>query len=279
MAFHETDGEIGNPLRGISVVEVTVLGALMGNKAKLLTLLGLIPPVLAIVFAIMRPYEGSLPPQDDTRQLFSIVFSLFYIILFGWIVTLVMATSLIADEKRDRTLSYFLTRPISRTELVFWKWISLEIILALIFLIPVFSYYVALEGSIGINERDMVLGFEAIVDNSEVGLRAYYVLFVVTSAYGAILMFLGITIDRPIVVGGLILFGEFLFLRGLMIELNLALFSPSCHMQNISEEFLYFQGDPENFPFNVLESHVIYLLIIIGSLIASILAVRRMDFP
>ncbi|MFX0114333.1 MAG: ABC transporter permease [Candidatus Hodarchaeota archaeon] len=278
MTLLKGDHRVGNPFRGLSVFEVTVLGALKSNRAKMLTLLGLIPPIITVLFALFQPMT-STPPQKDVRQLFTQAFVIFYLILFGWIVTLIFATSLVADEKRDRTLSYFLTRPISRAELVLWKWISLEIILALAFLVPVFSFYVAMEGAIGLNEQDLARGFEEIIKNSEVGFHAYYVLFVVSSAYGAILMFLGIVIDRPIIVGGLILFGELFVLRGLMVSLNLSLFSLSSHMQNIAEEFLYFAGPPEDFPFTVLESHSVYLLIILGSLIASILAVHRMDFP
>ncbi len=278
MTLLKGDHKIGNPLRGLSVFEVTVLGALKSNRTRMLILLGLIPPIITVLFALFQPMS-SVPPQKDVRQLFTQTFMIFYLILFGWIVTLIFATSLITDEKRDRTLSYFLTRPISRMELVLWKWLSLEIILAVVFLVPVFSFYVAMEGAIGLNEQDLARGFEEIIKNSEVGIHAYYVLFVIASAYGAILMFLGIVIDRPIIVGGLILFGELFVLRGLMMSLNLSLFSLSSHMQNIAEEFLYFAGQPEDFPFSVLESHAVYLLTIMGSLIASILAVRRMDFP
>ncbi|MHA2233418.1 MAG: hypothetical protein ACXAB4_13125, partial [Candidatus Hodarchaeales archaeon] len=116
-------------------------------------------------------------------------------------------------------------------------------------------------------------------NNGEVAVHAYYVLFIITSAYGALLLFIGLTIDRPIIVGGLILFGEFLFLRGLMMSLNLEWFSLSAHAQNIMEEFLYFEGPPEDLPFSVLESHLVYSLVIIGSLLASIIAMRGMDFP
>ncbi|MHA2498946.1 MAG: ABC transporter permease [Candidatus Hodarchaeales archaeon] len=258
-----------NPLRGLSVLEVTVLSALNSTKAKLITLLGLVPPIFAVLFAIFQPMSASQIDritQDDVRQMFTQTFAIFYVVLFGWMTTLIMATSLIADEKRDRTLSYFLTRPLSRTELLIWKWISLEIILAMIYLIPVLSFYVAMEGGLGLNEQDLARSVEDIVNNGEVAVHAYYVLFIITSAYGAILMFIGILFDRPIIVG-------------LMMALNLEWFSLSAHAQNIMEEFLYFQGRPEDFPFSVLESHLVYLLVIMGSLIASILAVRQMDFP
>ncbi|MFW9917348.1 MAG: ABC transporter permease [Candidatus Thorarchaeota archaeon] len=282
MTFPKNYRPIDNPLRGLSVLEVTVLSALNSTKAKLITFLGLVPPIFAVLFAVFQPMSASQIDritQDDVRQMFTQAFSIFYVILFGWMTTLIIATSLIADEKRDRTFSYFLTRPLSRTELLIWKWVSLEIILAVIYLIPVLSFYAVMEGGLGLNERDLARSIEDIINNGEVAVHAYYVLFIITSAYGAILLFIGILFDRPIIVGGLILFGEFLFLRGLMIALNLEWFSLSAHAQNIMEEFLYFQGPPEDFPFSVLESHLVYLLVIIGSLIASILAVRQMDFP
>ncbi|MFQ5977576.1 MAG: ABC transporter permease [Candidatus Heimdallarchaeota archaeon] len=282
MTFPKEYRQTANPLRGLSVLEVTVLSALKSTKAKLITLLGLVPPVIVVAFALFQPMSASqidTVTQDDIRQMFTQGFSVFYLILFGWMTVLIMATSLIADEKRDRTLSYFLTRPISRTEFLIWKWLSLEIILAMIYLIPVLSFYVAMEGGLGLNEQDLARSVEDIINNGEVAVHAYYVLFIITSAYGALLLFIGLTIDRPIIVGGLFLFGEFLFLRGLMISLNLEWFSLSAHAQNIFEEFLYFQGPPEDFPFSVLESYLTYSLVIIGSLLASIFVMRGMDFP
>ncbi len=156
-----------------------------------------LPLVVAIVFRailVTRPEAHLVAPFDFYT----------YVIAVVWIsnvlpvCALFYATSLIADEVDDRTLTYLLTRPITRPAIFAGKFAAyLATTLSLSLPPAVVTFYL-----LATAPRGTAVGAAAIDLVRDLGVMALTLL-----VYGALFALLGVLLRRPVIPGLLFLYG------------------------------------------------------------------------
>lgn len=180
-----------------AVFDLSLEGMLLSRRSLLMGLLVGLPVILAIVYRILLAADvpnRAVPPLD----LYGIVVAVYWVRNVLPLMALFHATSLIADEVEDKTLTYLLTRPLSRPSILAGK----------------FAAYLAT--SLGIALPAAVLTFFIVVTArgwSGVGasvpdlFRDLGVMALTLLAYGALFTLLGVLLRRPVIPGLLFLFG------------------------------------------------------------------------
>jgi ABC-type transport system involved in multi-copper enzyme maturation permease subunit len=179
------------------VFDLSLEGMIWSRRSLLMALLVGLPVLLAVVYRVVLaadiPSRG-VPPLD----LYALVVAVYWIRNVLPLMALFHATSLIADEVEGRTLTYLLTRPLTRPAIFAGK----------------FAAYLAT--SLGIALPSVVLTFFLLVtarDWSGVGasvpdlFRDLGVMTLTLLAYGALFSLLGVLLRRPVIPGLLFLFG------------------------------------------------------------------------
>jgi ABC-2 type transport system permease protein len=167
------------------------------RRSLLMALLVGLPVVLAVVYRIVVAADipnRAVPPID----LYGLVVAIFWVRNVLPLMALFHATSLIADEIEGKTLTYLLTRPLTRTSILAGK----------------FAAYLA--SSLAITLPAVVLTFFIVVTArgwSGVGasvpdlFRDLGVMALTLLVYGAFFTLLGVLLRRPVIPGLLFLFG------------------------------------------------------------------------
>jgi ABC-2 type transport system permease protein len=179
------------------VFDLSLEGMIWSRRSLLMALLVGLPVLLAVVYRIVLaadlPIRGA-PPLD----LYALVVAVYWIRNVLPLMALFHATSLIADEVEGRTLTYLLTRPLTRPAIFAGK----------------FAAYLAT--SLGIALPSVVLTFFLLVTArgwSGVGasvpdlFRDIGVMTLTLLAYGALFALFGVLLRRPVIPGLLFLFG------------------------------------------------------------------------
>lgn len=150
-------------------------------------------PVVFGVILRLYPPEG-LPLTGF--ELYGIVIALFFVRNLLPLVALLFGSALISDAVDSKTLTYFLTRPISRLSIFVGEFLAyLATVMTLTAPCVVLSYVVLCAGT------PQGLGFGAAAMVQDLGACAL-TLF----TYGAVFALLGVSLRRPLVPGLLFLF-------------------------------------------------------------------------
>lgn len=186
---HAARGGAGAQVR--AVVRLTFLQLLRSRRTLVFALLGLLPPALAVLFAILRNLPR-LHINATGFDFFSQLMVTFYLHFLLVLVALFYATALIHSEVEEKTLTYLLLRPVSRRLLVLGKFLT----------------YLAAAGVLMLPSVVLTFGIlEASDGGSGLGRHLRYLLWDLavlalgTTAYGALFAFLGTALKRPIMVG------------------------------------------------------------------------------
>ena len=180
-----------------AVFDLSLESMVWSRRSLMMALLVGLPVVLAIVYRVVLAMDvptKAVPPLD----LYAIVVAVYWIRNVLPLVALFHATSLVADEVEGRTITYLLTRPVTRPSILAGK----------------FAAYLAT--TLGIALPSVVLTFFTLATaRGWQGLGAsvpdlFRDLGVVTLtlvAYGALFTLLGVMLRRPVIPGLIFLFG------------------------------------------------------------------------
>jgi ABC-type transport system involved in multi-copper enzyme maturation permease subunit len=197
--------------------------------------------------------------------------------IFGFIImpliSLVLGISAVGDEKENKTISQLLAKPIYREEIVLAKWVSAAVVGLVVVIIDSLIIYLGL--CIQIND------FSILLNNLEVLFAAWAFLALWFLVYVSIFLLLGIWIDNNALgMGLLIAYFEAFFSQFLLGGASNSPFSISNHINYVASELLLGDYYSFNIPnYDPIVSFLICLGIIVGSLLLSLIMMRRKDFP
>jgi len=130
--------------------------------------------------------------EKKTVQNFLSVFYGFFLRLMLLVVTLSLATSLIQDEKEDKTLPLLMTGPLTRFEIVFYKYAAaVPLITAIVWAPTVIFYffYVSAAGSAAVFDNLGLLGISLLL------------IFLSVAAYTAVYFAITAALKHPLMGG------------------------------------------------------------------------------
>jgi ABC-2 type transport system permease protein len=175
----------------LSVMRLSRQQVFRTRRTLLFALLGLVPPALALLFAMLRRIP-SLHINATGFEFFSNLMVGFYLHFLLLLVALFYGTHLVNSEVEERTITYLLIRPVPRPLLVLGKYVTYLIAAAVLLLPSMALTYVILEVSDGLSGFARHLPY-LLWDGCVLVLGAM--------AYGALFTLFGTALRRPIMVG------------------------------------------------------------------------------
>ena len=180
-----------------AVFDLSLEGMLLSRRSLLMGLLVGLPVILAIVYRVLLAADvpnGAVPPVD----LYALVVAVYWIRNVLPLMALFHATSLIADEVEGKTLTYLLTRPLTRPSILagkFAAYLATSLGSALPAAVLTFFILMTARGwsGVGASVPDLF---------RDLGVVALTLL-----VYGALFTLLGVLLRRPVIPGLLFLFG------------------------------------------------------------------------
>jgi ABC-2 type transport system permease protein len=156
-----------------------------------------LPVLFAIVYRVVlatQPRAELLPPGD----LYAVVVALYWIRNVLPLAALFFATSLVADEVEGRTLTYLVTRPLTRPSIFAGKFAA-YVVTTLTLALPagVLAFFILLSAR----------GFASVPPAVGDLLRDLGVMALALVAYGAFFALLGVLLKRPVIPGLMFLYG------------------------------------------------------------------------
>ncbi len=252
--------------RSVFLGQIFLAKVLYDKKTYILIFVSILPllPYLNTTTATISDYEATF---------LGAIFGIFNFLLMP-LICLILGISAISDEKENKTISQFLSRPVKREEIVLIKWITLLIIGVVIACLDVLIIYLGL--CIIVNDFT-ILKFDVLI-----GTWLFVGLWVVV--YSTIFLLLGIVIDKNALGWGLAIayfeafFGQFIF--GPITGGENSIYSIANHIYHVTAEYFlvdYFEFSITDF--DPLNSLIVCLTLIVGFLLLSMFAMRRKDFP
>ncbi len=252
--------------RSVFLGQIFLAKVLFDKKTYILIFVSILPllPYLNTTTATISDYMNIIAIGEETNIFNFLIMPL---------ICLILGISAISDEKENKTISQFLSRPVKREEIVLIKWITLLIIGVVIACLDALIIYLGL--CIIVNDFT-ILKFDVLI-----GTWLFLGLWVVV--YSTIFLFLGIVIDKNALGWGLAIayfeafFGQFIF--GFAAGGN-SVYSIANHIYHVTSEFFlvdYYEFSITDF--DPLNSLIVCITLIIGFLLLSMLAMRRKDFP
>jgi len=179
-----------------AVFDLSLDGMVFSRRSLLMALLVAAPVGFAILYRVLAATHGTPPlgPSD----LYALMVAVYWVRNVLPLAALFYATSLVADEVEGRTLTYLLTRPITRASIMAGKFAAyLATTLTLALPAAVVTFFVLMTSAAA-----PALG-PASVDL----LRDLGVMQLALVAYGALFALLGVLLKRPVIPGLLFLYG------------------------------------------------------------------------
>jgi len=180
-----------------AVFELSIEGMVWTRRTLLMGILVGLPVLVAVVYRVVlatRPEARLLPAAD----LYAVIVAVYWIRNVLPLAALFFATALVADEVEGRTLTYLLTRPLTRASIFAGKFaaylvttlgLALPSAVAAFFLLLSARGWAAVGPSAGDLFRDVGVAALALV------------------AYGAFFALLGVLLKRPVIPGLMFLYG------------------------------------------------------------------------
>ena len=180
-----------------AIREVFAFYAFYGRKTRrtmAFLLISLIPVVIATVFRFKQAVGGD--GSFDGLYLFTNVIMTFFLQFLVLILTLFFGTSVTSEEVEGRTLTYLVTRPVSKAALLVGKYLAYTLIVTILVWTGLVACFLILcAGRLGEAQVWIVL------------LRYLGVLTLGILAYGAFFTFLGSFLKKSVMVGLIFSFG------------------------------------------------------------------------
>jgi ABC-2 type transport system permease protein len=180
-----------------AVFDLSLEGMVWSRRTLLMGILVGLPALVAVVYRVVlatRPEAQLLPASD----LYAVVVAVYWVRNVLPLAALFFATALVADEVEGKTLTYLVTRPLTRRSIFagkFAAYVATTLSLALPAVVLTFFILMSARGVSGLSP--------AIGDL----LRDLGVAALALVAYGAFFALLGVLLKRPVIPGLLFLYG------------------------------------------------------------------------
>lgn len=191
----DTSGTLPFLTAARGVFDLSFEAMLWSRRSLFLALLLCLPIALGVLFHAAQAVE--LQTRITGRDLYQLLVVLFYVRNALPLVALFYATSLIADEVEGRTLTFLLTRPVSRASVLTGKYAAF-LATALTLTLPA----VVVGGVLLIAPE----GAGALGGSLPALLRDMAAMGLTLAAYGAAFTLLGVLLRRPVIPGLVFLF-------------------------------------------------------------------------
>jgi ABC-2 type transport system permease protein len=180
-----------------AVFDLSLEGMVWSRRTLLMGILLGLPVLVAGVYRVVlatQPRAHLLPPAD----LYALIVAIYWIRNVLPLAALFFATALVADEVEGRTLTYLLTRPLTRPSIFAGKFAAyLVTTLSLALPSAVLTFFVLLSAR----------GWDAVGPAVGDLFRDLGVVALALVAYGAFFALLGVLLKRPVIPGLLFLYG------------------------------------------------------------------------
>jgi len=177
------------------VFTLSLEGFVWGRRTALMALLLGLPLAFAVLYRLVL--VAKLPARVTGFDLYGVLVAIYDVRNVVPLCALFFAASLVADEVEGRTLTYLLTRPITRAAILLGKFAA-YVVSSLVFVWPItvatFFLLATSRGTEGLSSRVPVL-FQ------DLGVLALGLV-----AYGALFTLLGVLVKRPVIPGLLFLY-------------------------------------------------------------------------
>ncbi len=189
----ELPGRIGNMMvRSLyqtwAVARLTMRNLVLSKRTALMVLLACVPVGIAVVLSYVLPDETRRGPN---HTIFTGLFVGLYLYFVVILTAIFYGTSLVADERSDRTIAFLLIRPLPREAIVIGKFLTYAVSASAILVGSLAVTYSIFSGL----DRD-VESFRSTVPF----MRCARVVVLATIAYGAAFTFCGATFKHPVIV-------------------------------------------------------------------------------
>jgi ABC-type transport system involved in multi-copper enzyme maturation permease subunit len=179
-----------------AVFDLSLDGMVFSRRSLLMALLVAAPVAFAVLYRVLAAAEGFrlAGPVD----IYALAVAIYWVRNVLPLAALFYATSLVADEVEGRTLTYLLTRPLTRASIFAGKFAAyLATTVTLALPAAVVTFFVLMTAP------------QAPPLGSVVGdlLRDLGVMLLALVAYGALFGLLGVLLKRPVIPGLLFLYG------------------------------------------------------------------------
>lgn len=180
-----------------AVFDLSLEGMIWTRRSVLMAVLVGMPVVFAILYRVVLSSSARVQPVTP-HDLYAVVVAVYWIRNVLPLAALFYATALVADEVEGKTLTYLLTRPLSRASIFagkFAAYVVTTLTLALPAAVVTFLVVLSARGSSGVGQ--------AVPDL----LRDLAVMALTLLAYGAFFALLGVLLKRPVIPGLVFLYG------------------------------------------------------------------------
>ncbi len=177
-----------------ATVRLTLRTLVVSRRTILMVLLACVPIAIAVIMRTVLPEEGRRPASHD---LFTGQFIGLYVYFVAILTTIFYGTSLFADERSQRTISFLLIRPLPRELIALGKFLTYAL-----------SATVILMASLGVT-YSIFMGLDrdaALFRQTVPFLQCARAVVLAVLAYGAIFTFCGATFKRPVIAAFLYCF-------------------------------------------------------------------------
>lgn len=168
--------------RPLPVMTLTVRQFMGGKAVRVVTALGFLPCLFALIYLLNQESATRVEFLRDT-----VLNGLFFPTLLP-ITVLILATGALGNEIEDRTLPYLTLKPLSRLRIVVEKWLG-----AIAVAIPAIC--------LGIFATSMIVLRDQAADEKRAVAGALIATAIGICAYTAIFMFISLLIQRALLVG------------------------------------------------------------------------------
>jgi ABC-2 type transport system permease protein len=177
------------------VFDLALEGMVWSRRSLLMAVLLGLPAIFGILYRVNL--AAGVVPRGSGFDLYAVVVAVYYIRNILPLAALFYATALIADEVEGKTLTYLLTRPISRPAILLGKFAAyLATTLTLTLPVTVVTFFLLLTAR----------GFSGLGPAVPDLFRDLGVLALTLVVYGALFTLLGVLLRRPVIPGLLFLF-------------------------------------------------------------------------
>jgi ABC-2 type transport system permease protein len=179
-----------------AVFELSLEGMVWSLRSLLMALLLGAPIVFGLVYRLVL--IAKVPARVSGFDLYAIIIAIYYVRNVVPLAALFYATSLVADEVEGKTLTYLLTRPVTRPSILLGKFLAYVVTtLALTLPATVITFFLLVT----------VGGFSGVGAAVPDLLRDLGAMSLTLVVYGAFFTLLGVLLRRPMIPGLLFLFG------------------------------------------------------------------------
>jgi ABC-type transport system involved in multi-copper enzyme maturation permease subunit len=180
-----------------AVFDLALEGMIWTRRSVLMAVLVGMPVVFAILYRIVLASKASVQPVTP-HDLYAVVVAIYWIRNVLPLAALFYATALVADEVEGKTLTYLVTRPLTRASIFAGKFAAyLVTTLSLALPAAVVTFLLILS----------TRGFSAVGQAAGDLLRDLAVMALALLVYGAFFALLGVLLKRPVIPGLMFLYG------------------------------------------------------------------------